>query len=384
MPNQTHKKIFLSSFVCFIIAVLLLNCFQGIFKLIDRVSPFTNKVEDYELFDLYLAYAHPERPEPRIVIVDCSKKSRNEIAVAISAIEKQHPLVIGVDILFSNPSPAADDKRLIQVIDSNRKNIVLGYIDYSPFYHRLKANGDYYQLGFIEMNSDILTQRSFLPYRRNYNMGVDTSFVVKIASIAHQVDPALCAYTDSKEARELINFRRGINDESRFNLVYDYNDSTAFRHRIVLLGGINTKTREDMHFSPLNGEIGRSHEDMFGVEISAQAISTIIRSDYIRQLNIFLKYILLFVYCWAFCFLKIWFSRRFEKFEPQLMLFSFILLTFLLMVQSVLFMTFLDYKVEPMEFMITMLLALVIYPKLPHLHRWIYMGAKQIVKNYEI
>lgn len=370
-------------FSCFV-SLLVMEGFKEICGMFDRISPMSNKIPDFELSDLCFRLINKGEHEPNIVIVDCSKDSRDELAEKISSIERYAPLVIGLDVVFKKKLPYEENKKLLKVLDSNRQNIVIGYSELTHFDHQLLGGNDYH-FGFTDPMDDNLTRRYFYPYRSNYNGLVDTAFAVKIALLAHHADTTLKTYANSvTDKKQLINFRNGLQGRRRYKIVYDLEDTAAFRDKIVLIGGIDTTCPEDIHFSPLNDRISRVHEDMFGVEFHAQTLSMIIHNDYIKELSMTGKALILF--CSSFLLIAV--SKTIDKskhlkgYGNLMMSIVIMLLTFLFLGLSALFMHF-KIKFEPLDCLPHIFVVLMAYPLYDNFCKCSYGAAKMLVKKYE-
>lgn len=313
--ERNFLKAFIATAFCFIIIYLGGFLLGPILHLVEKFNPLS-KWEDTELSDLYFSYfSNVQQEDSNIVLVDCSDLNRKGIGDVIEAIAIKQPSVIGVDIQFDSDVDTNGTVFLQQKLIKYSSKVVLGIDEDTcsdlnticdksnlPFYKQIKA--PLIHFGYLQFDDSCKVIREFKPVFKNNKLDdiVDTSFAVKVIRLADTSNDLKQLFTRGKN-KEIIHYRNikiVENDMSRYVSRFltikpiDIN-SYNFSNKIVLLGdGDKTKT-DDLHFSPLNGRLQRTFPDIKGVEIHANAISTILSHDYINPLPF--KYVWIFLFC---------------------------------------------------------------------------------------
>jgi adenylate cyclase len=262
----------------------------------------TPQLEDLEHWSLDQLFAfRPTRaPTLPVVIVAIDESTIAEMNTQwpfpralhgrlIRRIADGRPLAIGVDIIFDTPSSRgpADDEALGAAI-ADARNVVLGAAvteDIQPFYTRRMLNPPIpvvrrgaAGVAPLNMPTDADNQVRRLPLwtalERERLAGLDVQLHAMLARAGVRVAPL-------PERRDvLINFRGGPRTYpwvSYYRVVGDEIPAEYWKDKIVLIG----PTSEVFHdqFATAFARGG----NMPGVEIHANALETLVRGDYIRE-----------------------------------------------------------------------------------------------------
>ncbi|MEI7811049.1 MAG: CHASE2 domain-containing protein [Ignavibacteria bacterium] len=266
------------------------------------LDPISKALTDFDIYDIYFSKLRVEpEADTSIVIVNIGNLSRDGIARQINNLNKFNPKIIGLDALFEvRRDPQADS--MLAAAFAETKNMVLvsrldNYNETRNSYDSLKTPVDlfnrYAMNGYANLPDDATgsfrTIRNFIPFS-NYTGGKVASFVMKIFE---QTDKnAFQKFMERGKEFEMINYR-GNYDKFYFIDVADCLDENAdlsvVRNKIVLMGylgtDINTKTLEDVFFTPMNEKYaGRTFPDMYGVVIHANILSMMLHGNFINRL----------------------------------------------------------------------------------------------------
>lgn len=308
---------FLATILCLLIYLLLKTPISYVFEKIEMLSPFSNKIEDFELSDMAFATRKGLlTSDSNVVIVDCSRFDRNQIAEKLMEVDSYDPKVIGLDLRFIKDYDSSKNDCLVRIITDiiNSKNNIVLAADYEegepeelwqiPFYRQLSKSVDgnnTINIGYNETKDETETLREFQPYFKRKDGEIDTSFdimVIKNVFTAQSFQGSKI----SEEKNRIINFWKMRQNLSRYLVDWpDSDEHIDFRNKIVLLGLYDSAIVEDKHYTPLNGSFGRSVPDMSGVEYHAQVISMIVNNDFISDIPY--KNGFIFFFCFLFMML---------------------------------------------------------------------------------
>lgn len=260
----------------------------------------------------------------------------------ISYISQFEPKVIGLDASFDGPKDSIMDLYMADVI-KNTPNLVMtckgdgfdtkslektnGAIkfknienNYSLFHSVCKYHG------FVNMHTKHLSSSSVVDDEnfQNEDTWIDDEFVmcrkffpkayiesdksylnffsVEVAKLySNKKVDELLKRNKTTEIVNYIGYTQNFKSQKSYFKVYEWTsillnedthiDANDFKNKIVLLGYLgefiddNVTTAEDRFFTPLNEKyIGKAHEDMFGVVVHANIISTILKGIYIDEM----------------------------------------------------------------------------------------------------
>lgn len=333
---------------------------------INQFNPVENKITDFALSDLCFKVTHKREayPDTNVVIINCADKNKAQIADIISKLFalKQVPKAIGIDILFDEKD-TLNNFYLASTISKYADDIVLVASDASNFGDKELSKPFYQCLLGLSAGKNIVTGsisglhknsivRTFIPFPNDTSVD-NYSFAVAVIEAAYPRSYLHSLFKRNEEQKEeIINYRRLHSGNSRF-LVLDptAEEISLAGNKIVLLGGLQSGLQDDRWFTPLNAQMGLAAPDMFGVEMHAHIIATIINRDYIDPINykkvlalcliyflftiviVFLSekklyhvylHVLLIVFCLLFIGLcSTWLENDKQLFEPAVYIFPF-------------------------------------------------------------
>lgn len=318
MTSHEQKKITpwrilkVTIFCLAIVQLLALSSYvHYVHEFMLRISPLGNKSSDFELTDLYFAYQQKGvPPDTNIFIVNCHNDNRDAIAEKIKSIERHNPAVIGLDIIFSKELPVKESRNLAGTIASFGHNIVLAKniedctADLA-FSLLLKENidsiGKQVDYGYVVRDNLQETKRSFKPYfdeKKN-----KPSFPVALYQKAGKmVDESVLAKLSDEN--RLINYKKPLEGGFRYFILDDVPDMSDFslEGKIIILGGWDSTSMIDKHYTPLSGYIGRCPPDMNGSEYHAQVISMLINDDLLTKVPKLVLYLIIFLFAYLFVY----------------------------------------------------------------------------------
>ncbi len=301
------EYLFINLFV-FALAGLFYLAFSGL----GVFEPFRHAFNDFTITDL--SYSGNDKttvwPDD-VVIVNVGNRSRYQIASMIDMVQRYHPRVIGLDILFSSKADTGNSylravlNRYSNYVVSNRGKFETSEKGISSDTGLIKEDSGYANLAGID--KEHATVRYFYPY---YNRR--TAFTT---AIIKKYDRGLVARLDSSR-NETCGIRY-YGAEAAFSRL-DYTslcaggiDSNRIKDHIVLFGylgaepgmedssGRHYTIDEDKLFTPLNDRLsGRSYPDMYGVLVHANILRMMLRGDYSRELPSWGLWVIAFVISW--------------------------------------------------------------------------------------
>jgi CHASE2 domain-containing sensor protein len=219
--------------------------------------------------------AQTNQKDSDIILFNIRNDSRAEIADLLSGIENCHPLVIGIDVIFSKTGLPEEDSLLRQsIVDSSS---ILAYrLDSTGLI--LGSNASIKKInakeGFIDLNRTDGIVYGFTPIRilngKKYN-----SFALQIV---HQWKPDFQAKVVENKSMPIL-FQRKIEQFNSYvkEDLQDEKICNSLKGKVVLVGFLGPG-EEDKQLTPL-GQKGRYPNqipDMYGLVIQANAIRTIL------------------------------------------------------------------------------------------------------------
>lgn len=278
-------KIGAHSFLITCLTVFSLYYFFLVINLI-HFDPLSS-VFEYELSDLYATIRSNKSPRlsKDIVLVDIGYAKRGEIAKIIRNVKSNDPKVIGLDVLFQPALDSLKDSELFYAINET-DNLVLPYnVDQS-----FPDKPDSGSTGYIDFRGNNGIIRNFVfSTRDSINNQLKFNFSSQIVRL----------YNEHLFARELelygetikrINYSPLEFEKISLSQLEQAGDSLDFRDKIVLIGAF---TREDLHLTPMG-------EKMYGLEIHAYTLVTLLNNNPIENLNNTWVNCILFLICLSF------------------------------------------------------------------------------------
>lgn len=261
---------------------------------ISLFNPISKAIGDYSIDDFYyqiLASTATPDTSTMVTIVDMSQVTdHGRIATIFQEVERQHPKVIGVDIVFEGLKENHQADMQIAMTSLDMKNTYFSYklIDDSfrdGNYHKTIHSFFAHDItppineGFTNMPRNLYGGiKRKLSLGRMVNGKLEPSFAKQVAD----------CYSE-KELRPLTNEDIRINYSPTVFPVVPCDSIAQYRHlledRIVLIGGIHEE--KDMHYTPV-GKID-------GVKLQGYAIETLIMGNSTKSLPLWLTAILSFI-----------------------------------------------------------------------------------------
>ena len=272
------------------------------------LNPFKTALQDLDFNDISYAVLNKNASTPidnRIIIVNIGNADRLGISLMIEKLSMAKPKVIGMDVSFDGAKDPQNDSILRAVISNTPNFILASKIDWSN-----KSNPEYIghfgnsakERGFVNLiGEDGGTIRNFSPFEK-INGKTLNSFPVAIAGKADK--RALEILRKRKKPYEVIHYTRKLEQYMMIdgNDVIDDNIAPELiQDKIVLMGFISSDpfNVEDKHYTPLNKQFaGKSTPDMYGIVIHANIISMILDGKYIRNIPVWLFWIITILIAW--------------------------------------------------------------------------------------
>lgn len=397
------NKIILFWGECVIITLFTYVVLISLFSLLqlnalNAFDPIGQAIGQIQITDIAFSRFRAVDPQPdqNITIVNIGKISRGEIGNQIKNITQYNPKIIALDIIFSCENkdsvncPAAYDvmgnmnfysaiigaeQKGIKVVMAEKlhqtKALVEEFQDidkYDSIEHTDDLlRGNSYE-GFVNLITDATHQEDLKECREinpmiMVNGKPELAFSVKIAELFDSVKTAKFLARGNKT--EVINYRGNTPDpwgastysgRYQFLDVDDALDTSRFAReliegKIVLFGfhgeNANDRSWEDKFFTPLNKEYaGRGRPDMYGVVIHANAISMILKEDYIDLIpdwaTILFSFIVLMITSALFLKIEINLPMWYDLISLGIQLVIFVLLSVLMIVVFSLYSVELD------------------------------------------
>ncbi|MEI7491999.1 MAG: CHASE2 domain-containing protein [Bacteroidota bacterium] len=313
-------------------------------------DPIEKALTDFNFSDLLYSKlsSKQELLDTNIVLVNIGHLDRKQIATQIRRIRSYHPKVIGFDGFFSLRRDSASDAMLADQLSRGRNLAMACYLsdrdNSGKNFESLETSDPYFKSGiraFINLggaNPETSTIRSFSPMQVFRG---DTLWAMA-ATVVRMYDPAAFRRLAERDnQREIINYignRNAFISYDADEVLDSASDLSMIRGKIVLMGYLGYSFRhpidlEDIYFTPMNPELaGRSHPDMYGVVIHANAASMILSGNYINVMPVWLQVLLSFIICYLYVLFFTWFNARspelFDLLFPAILLAINILLVY--------------------------------------------------------
>lgn len=302
-------------------------------RLFDAFDSIGQALGDVELTD-YVFQSLRDDPEPdtSVVVVNIGNLSRRHIAQQIAIINQYQPKVIGIDAFFHCGTRARDTVECPALKDT-LGNAFLGQVikdagnvvlvtklmqskklqatDIEDVYDSLVLSDPLYSdsalaRGYASLETgaafqdDVKTCRSFNP-SMPVNGNLELAFSTQMAMLYDSAKTK--KFLRRNNFSEIINYRGNINDNFKLTnypqMYYTLDVSDVFtgnfapgliKDKIVIFGflgeNLQDKTWADKFYTPLNKKMaGKANPDMFGVVVHANAVSMILKEDYVNKME---------------------------------------------------------------------------------------------------
>lgn len=319
------KKFWLDTIMAFFFIVLIaLGVTQiSAFKIFDVFDPFGDALADMETTDIVFSQIRAEPvAEEDLVIINVGMLDRHGIADLVNIINMSEPKVVGMDMFFYNlkrdtigdmalAEALGRVENLVMVSKMHNPNDIGGFDSIATSHPIFIQNAETAYANFITGaadQDDLKVCRTFSPKEKLGEERIEYALSVKMAEY---MDPGKVErFLARNKDVESINFRGNIIDFSPdhapityFALdvpdVYEMRfDPELIRGKAVLfcfLGSYlgDRQALEDKYYTPLNKKYaGKSHADMFGGVVHANAFSMIMAEEYIDGMSVFNSYII--------------------------------------------------------------------------------------------
>jgi CHASE2 domain-containing sensor protein len=364
------------------------------------LSPLSNALGDFDVYDIvYSRLLEEQTVDTNIVLVNIGSLSRRELADQINVLNKFQPAVIGIDALFESPKDPQTDSLLAASLSNCRHLVMVDKLDdfnedtklYGSLHSSLISFSRYSSGGFANLpNDDAVNFRTIREFRPKEKVkdSVALSFSAKISGIYKQ--DALKNLLARNNYNEIINYRGNYN---RFYFIdtYQYADPSAdfsfIKDKIVLMGymgpDINTKTLEDVFFTPLNERYaGKSFPDMYGIVIHANIVSMILNGNYVNLMPTWISILLAVIICFLNVKMLMYICSRWKDWFSGLTKLFIFIFTILNLFLSLEILHYLNYRINLTVALIAIVLgntAMEIYDN--YINKIFNKFKKQVVKN---
>ncbi len=303
------------------------------------LNPFDNTIRDYEITDIVYAKLRDEKIilDDRIVLVNTGKPDRDTMRMVIDRIIDAGAKVVAVDILLEGRKNFRTDSLLRATLirtdndqsDSTktgfwsqlranlkrRDKVVLameldGYSDKEGVF-QMQTGCDtffcnYVNSGFVNFISrdSSSTIRYFSPREMTVD-GYRLSFATQTAKLYDP--PAVERLLNRNNIVEEIFYTNNGDQFTQYE-TKDILDTSAnltplLQGKIVMVGFLGTYAWDmpmlDRHYTPLNKRYtGRNSPDMYGMVIHANILQMILNGTYIKELSVWERLLLTFIFCY--------------------------------------------------------------------------------------
>jgi CHASE2 domain-containing sensor protein len=364
------------------------------------LSPLSNALGDFDVYDIvYSRLLEEQTVDTNIVLVNIGSLSRRELADQINVLNKFQPAVIGIDALFESPKDPKTDSLLSSSLSNCRHLVMVDKLDdfnentklYGTLHSSLISFSRYSSGGFANLpNDDAVNFRTIREFRPKEKVkdSVALSFSAKISGLYKQ--DALKNLLTRNNHDEIINYRGNYN---RFYFIdtYQYADPSAdfsfIKDKIVLMGymgpDINTKTLEDVFFTPLNERYaGKSFPDMYGIVIHANIVSMILNGNYVNLMPTWISILLAVIICFLNVKMLMYICSRWKDWFSGLTKLFIFIFTILNLFLSLEILHYLNYRINLTVALIAIVLgntAMEIYDN--YINKIFHKFKKQVVNN---
>ncbi|MEE9521810.1 MAG: adenylate/guanylate cyclase domain-containing protein [candidate division NC10 bacterium] len=304
------------------------------------------EVAELKALDVRFYIRGAQLPTSPIVIVAIDEASFDEIyqpwawprkfhAQLLKQIAKGHPLVVGVDVLFLEPSPyGAEDDRTLRLAIAEAGNVVLAGVltlEEGDFFTKFRLNlplpslrraASGYGIANFPLDADGAIRRGSLTSR--FRGDAVPHFVDALLS-AGRVKAHLGLSRLQGDGDFWINFRGPAKTYPTISYYRVFNgeiDPEVFRDKIVLIG-LTAKTLQDVHHTPFSltasrgsraphlwerlyelVRVGQSRGEMLsGVEVQANVAETVLRGIPLRRPPVLFHLAILLLLTLPICYL---------------------------------------------------------------------------------
>ena len=296
------------------------------------LDPFNNGVKNYEITDIVYAYLseQPKYQETEVIIVNSGQPDRAKLTKLVNRLAEAEAKVIGLDFFFQDLRDQKIDT-LLQESIKRAGNVVLA----CELYQIDESNQQFDKIIGVDTFFSNHAQLGYV------NFPANASKTIRIYSPREKVEgayfPAFTSAVMEKfnpEAYQKL-IQRG-NEFERIFYIGNKDDFTRYelaqltdslsleqarmvvKDKIVLVGyaaeDIWANPLTDRHYTPLNKNYsGKSIPDMYGVVIHANVLSMVLRSNYVREIPLWLNILLTIIFCYFNVLLIHWIYKKFHE-----------------------------------------------------------------------
>ncbi|MEO9804657.1 MAG: CHASE2 domain-containing protein [Reichenbachiella sp.] len=309
----------------FILVLAFLVSQVTAFKIFDVFDPIGAVFEDMESTDIVFSQLREDPlAEENLILINIGDLPRSGIADMVNIINSAEPKVIGMDMVFKYPKEDTLGDLKLSDAFSRVENLVmysklLNVDDDDDFdslevsYPPLFGYGETAFVNFITgaADQDDLKMCREFAVSESVKGQEELAFSVKIAQ--HMDSAKVARFLARDKDVEVINYRGNIFDYGATEYAISYfaldwyqvlnmefapelikDKAVIFCYMGSELG--DRKALDDKYFTPLNKNyVGKTHADMFGGVVHANAFSMIMSESYINEMSENIGYILALV-----------------------------------------------------------------------------------------
>ena len=270
---------------------------------LDFLSPFQKAIENFDVSDYAFTHFNDDAYfENNVVLINLENLDRKGIAQLIDSISAYQPKVIGLDALFFGAKNPQHDFALFRSI-KNAGNVIL-----SSKLDSVTSDGRHQYMHEPYGLFHTVGKSAFANLVTGLDDGFRTSRVITPKemvgdSVVWSFPAALVESFDEEAYRHLkargntlesINWVGNIDHFFRFRASDIFNnnvDLSLLKDKMVIVGYLGPKLGEvldyeDVFFTPLNpNPVGRAFPDMYGPVIHANAVSMMLKQNYIDDVE---------------------------------------------------------------------------------------------------
>jgi CHASE2 domain-containing sensor protein len=299
---------------------------------LEIFDPFSKAFEDFQYTDLYFnRFKQNEQHFSDDVILVNIGRDRYTIAQQIKGLEEFEPAVIALPTLFYADKGGPGDSALVAVLSEYENIVVAEHLVYDQDEDIVEEEIHCHpKFGSLHCGFDNLigeqngTVRAWNPY---IDVGGEEHPSFSVKALEFFAPEKVEKLRKRKNNSEIINYM-GFGNEAFLEFdedaaIFPGQEMEVIRGKIVVLGYLGSPMNsptdlEDKHFTPMNPEMaGRSIPDMYGAEIHANIMATVLEEAYIDVVEEWKIYVLAFLICYLHMALFISISLKVEIwFEP--------------------------------------------------------------------
>lgn len=270
---------------------------------LDFLSPFQKAIENFDVSDYAFTHFKDDAYfENNVVLINLENLDRKGIAQLIDSISAYQPKVIGLDALFFGAKNPQHDFALFRSI-KNAGNVIL-----SSKLDSVTSDGRHQYMHEPYGLFHTVGKSAFANLVTGLDDGFRTSRVITPKemvgdSVVWSFPADLVESFDEEAYRHLkargntlesINWVGNIDHFFRFRASDIFNnnvDLSLLKDKMVIVGYLGPKLGEvldyeDVFFTPLNpNPVGRAFPDMYGPVIHANAVSMMLKQNYIDDVE---------------------------------------------------------------------------------------------------